>query len=405
MRNAVIRRATLVLPDGIRRGPLYVCDGRVSATRPTGGAFELDLPEHLIFPGLINAHDHLHLNSIPPLPHAAPFPNGYAWIAAFQAHFADPAVAAAMAVASARRHHHGALKNLLSGATSVLHHDPRHTSMDAPAFPVRVLQGFHWSHSLGMGRQPRPPAGLLAYGPPVAESFAATPARQPWIIHLGEGTDELAAGELARLEELGCLANNTVLVHGVALGPADVERIIRRGAAVIWCPGSNLSILGRTLNPRRLFDAGRLTLGTDSRLSGARDLLAELQIAAAHSDLAPRELLQLVTVHAARVLRAPAVGGLEAGQHADLLMLRDEGGDPYRQLLAAGRAALCAVVLGGAPAIAAPEFADWFAACGLEVARATLEGRARLLAVALVDTTGAGRSLPEPGLELVDRRD
>lgn len=397
MRNAVISRATLVLPEGMRRTPLYLAAGRVAASRPAGEAFELDLADHLVFPGLVNAHDHLQLNAIPRLPPHPPFPNSYEWIAAFGAHRADPAVSAAAAVASAQRHRHGGLKNLLSGATTVLHHDPWRADLEDPAFPVRVLRNFRWSHSLGMGL---PTAGTPepAYGPAVVDSFAATPPQEPWIIHLAEGTDELSAGELSKLDALGCLAPNTVLVHGVGLREADVDLIVARGAALIWCPSSNLDILGRTLNPRRLFAAGQLALGSDSRLSGARDLLAELKVAATQSDLTPRELLQLVTSCAARVLRAPLVGGLEPAQYADLLVLRDRGGDPYAQLLAASRADLRAVVRDGRPAVADPDFAAWFAACGLEVRSVKLDGDAKLLArERLGGDLDAARM--EPGLE------
>ena len=215
---------------------------------------------------------------------------------------------------------------------------------------------------------------LPRYGPPVVESFAATPASQPWIIHLAEGTDAIAAAELSLLDQLGCLADNTVLVHGAGLTAADIERVIARDAAVIWCPSSNLSMLGRTLDPRRLFDAGRLALGSDSRLTGARDLLDELRVAAAHSDLTPRELLRLVTSDARGILRLPDVGGLDAGQRADLLILRDTGGDPYQQLIDIKRKDICAVVRGGAPLIADPGFADWFAACDVEAVQVLLDG-------------------------------
>lgn len=385
-----------MLPGGIRRSPLYVLDGHVTGTPPPGDAWQLDLGDYLIFPGLINAHDHLHLNNIPALPRAAPFPNSYAWSAAFQARLSDPAVAAAIALAKERRYTQGGLKNALGGATTVVHHDPWHPALDDPAFPVRLLRNFGWSHSLGLGLACGLPPGAATYGPPVVESFRATPAEQPWIIHLAEGTDEAAASELSTLEAFRCVAANTVLVHGVGLSDANIDLIIRRGAGVIWCPSSNLAILNRTLEPRKLFAAGRLALGSDSRLSGARDLLEELRVAAAHSDLTPRELMQMVTADASRVLRAPLVGGLEVGQHADMLVLRDRGTEPYRQLLAASRRDLCAVIRDGAPVIADPEFADWFAAGALETVRVKLDGCDKLLALAYSDAIAL-----EQGLERV----
>ncbi len=409
--GTTIRNATLVLPDRIERSPLHLSGGWITA-EPPADAWAIDLRDHLIFPGLINAHDHLHLNNIPRLPQEEPFPNSYAWITAFQAYFANPDVVAAVAVAKPLRYRQGGLKNLLAGATTVAHHDPWHAALDEPSFPVRLLRDFGWSHSLGMGdggwemgvglsQPPSPiPHPLPRYGPPVVESFAATPAHQPWIIHLAEGTDAISAAELSWLDHLGCLADNTVLVHGAGLTAADIERVIARHAAVIWCPSSNLSMLGRTLDPRRLFDACRLALGSDSRLSGARDLLDELQVAAAHSELTPRELLRLVSSAARGILRLPEVGGLDAGQRADLLILRDTGGDPYQCLIDIKRKDICAVIRGGAPMIADRGFADWFAACHIEAVPALLDGRAKLLSRALARPDSIAL---EPGLDIVTR--
>src|SRR4051812_42200223 len=197
--NITLQHATLVQPDRIERATLHIAGGRI-VTEPPAGAWTLDLRDHLIFPGLINAHDHLHLNNVPRLPQEAPFANSYAWISAFEPYFADPHVAAAVAIAKPLRYWQGGLKNLLAGATTVAHHDPWHAALDAPAFPVGLLRDFGWCHSLGMaeggwrsGSFPSPlPHALPRYGPPVAESFAATPATQPWIIHLAEGTDAVA---------------------------------------------------------------------------------------------------------------------------------------------------------------------------------------------------------------------
>lgn len=408
MPKVTLRHAKLVEAGQVRRAPLHLDHGRVAAA-PAAGAWQLDLRDHLIFPGLINAHDHLHLNSIPALPQSAPFSNSYQWILAFQDYFADPRVAAAVAVAKLPRYLQGGLKNLLAGATTVAHHDPWHAALDDPAFPVGLLRDFGWSHSLGLGGESRDlgesffqlptanPQPLPRYGPPVAQSFAATPEAQPWIIHLAEGTDETAAAELGLLERLGCLAANTVLVHGVGLTSADIAQVIERGAALVWCPSSNLSMLGRTLDPRRLADAGRLALGSDSRLTGARDLLDELRVAAAHSDLAPRELLRIATADASRILRMPDVGGLGAGQRADLLILRDSGGDPYQSLFDIKRNAICAVVRGGAPVVADLRFAEWFAACGVEAVPVLLDGAPKLMAPELVHPEAIAL---EQGLEI-----
>lgn len=392
MSGSILEHATVVQHDRITSGPLAFESGRVG--RPAANAFRVDLRDHLIFPGLINAHDHLQLNCIPPLPHAEAFSNSYAWMAAFELHRKDPDVIAAVNVPAEARHWHGGLKNVLAGTTTVGHHDPPHPALDDSDFPVGPLRDFGWSHSLRTGEQrgDRP----ARYGPPVCQSFADTPTDWPWIIHLAEGTDAVAGEELALLDTLGCLADNTVLVHGVGLTHSDVDRVIERGASVVWCPASNLEMLGRTLDARRLFDAQRLALGTDSRLTGSRDLLDELRVAAAHSDLCPRELLRLVTFDASWILRLPERGSLDFGQTGDCVIMRS-GDDPYAALIDTSRSEIRAVVRGGAPIVADPDFAEWFAHCGISVVRARLDGKPKLLAERLARPEIVAL---EPGLEI-----
>jgi cytosine/adenosine deaminase-related metal-dependent hydrolase len=379
--------ATCLLPEGASRAPLQINGGHIAASVPAW-AYRVDLRDHLIFPGLINAHDHLHVNAVPSLATTEVFPNSYAWIDAFQTHFGDPAVKAALRVPKAVRLRHGGLKNLLAGTTCVAHHDPWHEVLDAGDFPVALLRDYGWSYALGWS----------AYGPPVQQSFARTPMDRPWIIHLAEGTDATAQAELAQLDQLGCLAPRSLLVHGVGLREQDIERIIAAGAGVVWCPSSNQRLLGRTLHPRRLADEGRLALGTDSRLSGSRDLLEELRHVVACGELEPKQWLGLVTTDAARMLRMPSRGALHLGAHADFVVVEDRGGDPVQSLVGIERAQLRAVVRDGLPRIADRDLADWFDAAGVETVPVTLDGRPKLLARSLADPDVIAL---EPGLELL----
>jgi cytosine/adenosine deaminase-related metal-dependent hydrolase len=376
----------VVEADRCETRDLHLAGGRVAAEPPRGAAF-LDARGLAAFPGLLNAHDHLPLNALPRPDAIRREPSAYAWIDAFQPLFDDPAMRRALAVPIGVRAAHGALKNLLAGVTTVAHHDPWLPEFELPGFPVRVVEPYGWSHSLGLADR---------YGPPVLESFRATPLGRPWFIHLAEGTDEDAASELARLDALGALDARSVLVHGVGFASDDVARVVAAGAAVVWCPASNLTILGATLDPRPLAAARRLALGTDSRLSGGDDVLAELRTAREASGLSPRALLRLVTADAAALLREEGAGGLSPGMRADLVLLRANG-DPYEALVDARRADLVAVARGGRPVVADPALASWFELARVAPRSALLDGRPKLVAASL----SAEAAALEPGLTLL----
>jgi cytosine/adenosine deaminase-related metal-dependent hydrolase len=389
-RGVVLEHARVARHDGVEARAQAFRDGHVVAE--SSDALRIDLRDHVIFPGLINAHDHLQLNAIPSLEHPEPFANSYEWIDAFEEHRRKPEVAAAVAIPKETRYRHGGLKNLLSGVTTVAHHDPWSAVFDNE-FPVNVVRQYGWAHSLGLGASR---SGDTRYGPDVQESFAATAADTAWIIHLGEGTDDVARRELACLEAKGCLASNTVIVHGTALTNDDMQRVIACGASVVWCPSSNIAMFGRTLDPTRLANAKRLALGTDSRLTGARDLLDELRVAQANSDLSARELLRAITADAASALRLSTAPELEPGTAGDCLII-EASGDPYDALLATRRSDVRVVVRGGVPQIADPDFADWFAACDVPTRLVTLDGRRKLMAASLARLDVIAL---EPGLEL-----
>ncbi len=128
--------------------------------------------------------------------------------------------------------------------------------------------------------------------------------------------------------------------------------------------------------------------------------MEELRLALEQSDIAPRELLSLVTTAGSRLLKLPDVGGLSPGQQADLLILRDPGGDPYEALLDLRRAGIRAVVRGGKPALADPDFAGWFEACGIAATPIRLDGRPKLCASDRLGPPGVAEL--ESGLEVLE---
>jgi cytosine/adenosine deaminase-related metal-dependent hydrolase len=296
---------------------------------PRPGDSIVDLEGDRVLPGLINAHDHLQLNSLPRPAFDKSYRHVREWIADVDAsRRSDPEFAASVAVARDERLLIGGMKNLLSGVTTVAHHDPLYPFLSNARYPTRVVCNYGWTHSL-----------YAAGEETVADSYRTTPSRWPWIIHAAEGLDHEAALEFERLDALGCIAPNTLLVHGIALSRAQRMRLHLAAAGLIWCPSSNLHLFGKTADVAELAAQGRVALGTDSRLSGIGDLLDELRLVAQLGVVDDRSLQSLVTSASARMLRLRDRGELRARSRADLLIL------PARTRLATARRADVRLVL------------------------------------------------------------
>ncbi|HJP67375.1 MAG TPA: amidohydrolase family protein, partial [Sphingomicrobium sp.] len=134
------------------------------------------------------------------------------------------------------------------------------------------------------------------------------------------GIDEVASEETAILHDKGLLNERLVAVHGVGIGGCDIDRFERSGAALTWCPSSNHFLFGRSVSAKLLDRNVDLLLGSDSRLTGAGDLLDEIRIAAKCGLVDEQRLANAVgSVSASRLgLAAPS---LEPGRKADLILL------------------------------------------------------------------------------------
>lgn len=382
-----LENARLVDPlDGETRGTLRIARGRIDGINasPQRGDVRMDLDGAIVLPAFINAHDHLELNNFPRWKNRPCYTNAQEWAADANARLdSDPAIVAARAVPLADRLLVGGLKNLLSGATTVAHHNPYHAPL-RQNFPVRVVARYGWSHSLYLA-------------PDFATAYKRTPRDAPYMIHLAEGTDAEAAGELPRLDGAGALHENTVMIHGVGLTDVQRATAIAKRAGLVWCPSSNFFLLNATAHVQEFSDAHLLAVGSDSRLTGERDLLDELRVARATNQIWGDALLRAVTSDAASMLRVDDVGRLARGFRADLVILPKQFESAADAIGVIQRADILAVILNGGVRVADPAFAGLMDA----PAHITLDEREKILAREIA-TQLARNSIGEAGLTLHD---
>lgn len=158
----------------------------------------------------------------------------------------------------------------------------------------------------------------------------------PIHIHVHETAREVADSvaqfgmrPLARLARLGILGSNFIGVHAVHLDTTDIELLARYNCSIAHCPTSNMKLASGIAPVARLLEAGiRIGLGTDGAASNNRlDMFEEMRQAALLAKVSTLDAtavpchaaLRMATLDAASALGLEAsIGSIEPGKQADL---------------------------------------------------------------------------------------
>ncbi len=264
------------------------------------GVLHLEFNNAIIFPGLINSHDHLDFNLFPQL--GSQLYNNYTEWGKYIHERYKPEIAEVLKIPVELRSKWGIYKNLLCGVTTVINHGEKlGTANDL----INVFEDTHCIHSVGFEKRWK-----IKLNNPFKKHL-------PVNIHVGEGVDMQSQNEIGQLIKWNILIRRLVGVHAVAMTEAQAERF----EAVVWCPQSNYFLLNKTAPVDLLKNYTQILLGTDSTLTSEWDVWKHLQSARKSQLLNDNELYNAVTLNAAQTWRLNN-GEIMQGKDADLVIAK-----------------------------------------------------------------------------------
>lgn len=167
--------------------------------------------------------------------------------------------------------------------------------------------------------------------------------RGPLVIHLAEGVGARMAGEFDAVKRSGLLGPELVAIHAVGLTAAQFGEMATAGAKLVWSPLSNFMLYGQTADVRAAKEAGvGISLAPDWTPSGSKSILGELKVADLVNQhqlkrlFTDRELVEMVTVNPANAIGwQQQLGQISPGYLADIVVVDRLVDDPYRNLIVA----------------------------------------------------------------------
>src|SRR5215210_727186 len=377
----------------LERGTVYVGGGRIAAIVPSGAPAPPDFQEApvisargTIYPGLVDLHNHLSYDALTLWRVPELYTNRDQW------------------------GRHPDYRKLISGPMTVLGKSPgfveavvRYVECKCLLGGVTTAQGVALFSNQGIQRYYRgvvrnveetgeddlPDAATKISDVEAGDAERFLDRLQNsscMLLHLSEGTDERARAHFKALQMAdGDWAITPALagIHCAALEPDDFGVLAEHGGSMVWSPLSNLLLYGQTADVGAAREAGvRIALGSDWSPSGSKSLLGELKVARIvagelNFGLSDRELLAMATRDAAKILKWDgALGSIEVGKRADLIVLYGRSKDPYASLLEARETEIALVTIDGVPRLGNERLMGSF---GLETERWRVGSAERIL--------------------------
>ena len=296
-----------------------------------------DCSDTIAYPPFINAHDHLIGNWFPKAGKNHPYKNVSTWVKEMRTSESflerskiwvndgkfDLTQGTAKLITTL-----GIYKNLFSGCAVVQDHISKQKDEYYDNNPIFILKKYTQCHSLSMGN--------WWGGKSAVEEYKDSEGKMPFVIHIGEGIDDVAKQCFTKLEEYDLLKPNTLLIHGITFNREQIKKCAENNTSICWCPVSNLFLIGRTIDIESCLEFGvNVVLGTDSTMSGSINFLYEIKFAKKKFPQIPtKEIFRMISTNARKALFLPDTYGKLEEETSNLLLLRMRDINPFENILA-----------------------------------------------------------------------
>ena len=380
--GGTIVTASGVIDDGL----IAIGGGNIDAVGPrTAGAVSIETGG-VIFPGLIDLHNHITWNALPRWTPPSLTRNRYEWqeMPEYAKALNDPHAALVAAGLNCDLNRYGELKEIVNGATSTVG-SIRDECIRGLARNLEFLSELRPGSALGQEAfrnevfpfEVRSSCGeqaLRDVGHPLEDCALNAGEAKPnvpraSVSHVGEGIDASARREFSMFVAHGYLKAGNNIIHGVGLRAPQFAQMAAAGVGLIWSPRSNVELYGRTVDIDAARAAGvTIAIAPDWSPSGSSGMLTEIAWAdrwqrdpknAVKTPFSSKELVEMATVIPARLARIDdRAGTLAPGYAADLIVMRRPAGAPgvtvYDALVRQSPADLLLVIVGGTPVFGEP---------------------------------------------------
>ncbi|MEM7027451.1 MAG: TRZ/ATZ family hydrolase [Pseudomonadota bacterium] len=368
---------------------LAIKQDKIEAILPTNEAKtkfssvnEVNLQQHALIPGLINAHTHAAMNLFRGLANDLPLMdwlNNYIWPA--EQKWVDPEFV-----------HDGtelAVAEMIRGGTTCfndMYFFPNHTAEVCAHAGMRAIVGLifidfptAWAKDADeyflKGEEVHDayrhnPLVNTAFAPHAPYTVSDEPLKKisvlaeeldiPIHMHIHETAIEVEQSieqygkrPLQRLQELGLLSSRMVSVHMTQLEQNEIDELVKTGVSVAHCPESNLKLASGFCPAAHLHEAGvNVCICTDGTASNNDlDMIGEMRTAAILAKAVANDstvldahtTLKMGTLNAAKALGLEElIGSLKVGKQADIVAINLEQletlplYEPVEQIIYAG---------------------------------------------------------------------